>query len=230
VRVDVFTRAELDDRLTAAELRELQLLGYQGPRATEWVAARAAAHRVIGMVDVLSEADGAPRVAKGALSLSHDGDWVAVATAATGRVAVDICSRAHRERVAKVLRRLGVFGDPCLAWAAIECALKLRRRGVWTLLGDESSTVEPSRARVIDAAGGQVIDAADARLAVEAQGDGAIVRGVGADIRVSWRSCDGYALAWAYEPLAVIERKPALKAAARSAALRAARAHRARLA
>ena len=182
MRVDVFTRAELDDRLTAAELRELHLLGYEGPRAAEWVAARSAAHRVVGMIDVLAEADGAPRVPKGALSLSHDGEWVAVATAASGRVAIDLCARGNREQVARVLRRLGVFGDPCLSWAAIECALKLRRRGVWTLLGDGDA------------------GAPDARVSVEAHGDGAIVRGIGDDVRVSWRSGDGYALAWAHEP------------------------------
>lgn len=209
MRVDVFTRSELDDSVTAAELRELQLLGYQGPRAAEWVAGRSAAHRVLGMVDVLAEADGAPRVASGALSISHDAEWVAVATAPSGRVAVDVCARANRERVARVLQRLGVFGDPCLTWAAIECALKLRRRGVWTLLGDDS--------------------ASRTSIAVEPQGAGAIVRGIGDDVRVAWRACDGYALAWAHEAQLVVERKPALKAAARSTALRAARAHRARL-
>jgi hypothetical protein len=204
MKVAVFTRDELDDRLTAAELRELHLLGYAGPRAAEWVAGRAAAHRVLGLMDVLAEADGAPRVGNGVLSLSHDGAWVAVATASSGRVAVDLCSRAHRERVAVVVKRLGVYGDPCLSWAAIECALKIRRRGVWNLM-DGSVTVEP-------------------------RGAGALVRGIGDDVHVAWRSGDGYALAWAHEAQFVVERKPAIKAAARSVALRAARAHRARLA
>ncbi|HUS28201.1 MAG TPA: hypothetical protein VMZ53_06820 [Kofleriaceae bacterium] len=221
MRVDVFTRGELDDRLPAAERRELHLLGFEGRRAAEWVAGRAAAHRVLGMVDVLAESDGAPRVAggaggaSGALSLSHDDEWVAVATAPSGRVAVDLCSRANRDQAAQVLRRLDVFGDPCLAWAALECALKLRRRGVMTLLGD--GPAEPR-----------------GHIVVEAQGAGATVRGIGADVHVSWRSCDGYALAWAHEveaqPVVAVERRPAVKAAARSLALRAARAHRARLA
>jgi hypothetical protein len=208
MKVAVFTRAELDDSLTAAELRELHLLGYQGPRAAEWVAGRAAAHRVLGMIDVLAEADGAPRIADGALSLSHDGGWVAVATAPSGRVAVDLCARTNRDRISRVLRRLGVYGDPCMAWAALECALKLRRRGVWALLGDGDAVP----------------------LSVDPDGAGAVVRGIGEDVHVAWRSGDGYALAWAHEASIVVERKPALKAAARSAALRAARAHRARLA
>lgn len=179
MRVDVFTRAELDDRLTPAETRELHVLGYEGPRAAEWVAARAAAHRVVGMIDVLTEADGAPSIATGALSLSHDGDWVAVATAASGRVAVDLCARANRDQAASVLHRLGVFGDPCLSWAAIECALKLRRRGVMTLLGDSS---------------------AEREVSIEPNDAGAVVRGIGDDVHVSWRSGDGYALAWARTP------------------------------
>ena len=222
MRVDVFTRAELDDALTAAELRELHLLGYQGPRADEWVAARAAAHRVLGLVDVLTEADGAPRVANGVLSLSHDGHWVAVALAPSGRVAVDLCARTNRERCAKVLHRLGVYGDPCMSWAGLECALKLRRRGVWTLLPDSSSI--DSRGENV-AAGQHGLGA----VSVEPRGAGAIVRGIGDDVAVSWRSGDGYALAWAHEAQLVVERKPAIKAAARSAALRGARAHRARL-
>ena len=173
MRVSVFMRDELDDVLTAAELRELHVLGLAGPRAAEWVAGRAAAHRLLGLVDVLSAPDGAPRIASGSLSLSHDGDWVAVATAPSGRVAVDLCARAHRERVATVLHRLGVYGDACMSWAAIECALKLRRRGVWTLL--------------------------DRGMSVEPQGAGAVVRGIGDDVHVAWRSCGGYALAWAHE-------------------------------
>lgn len=225
MRIAVFTRGELDDGLTAAELRELHLLGYDGPRAAEWVAGRAAAHRVLGRVDVLAEPDGAPRVATGALSLSHDGDWVAVATAPSGRVAVDVCARANREQVARVLRRLGVFGDPCLTWAAIECALKLRRRGVWTLLnGDGVNLVTFGHG----ASKGDNVDTVP--LSVEPQGAGALVRGIGDDVHVAWRSCDGYALAWAHEAQLVVERKPARRAAARSVALRAARAHRARLA
>jgi hypothetical protein len=137
---------------------------------------------MLGLVDVLTQADGAPRIAHGVLSLSHDADWVAVATAPSGRVAVDLCAREKREQVARVLGRLGVYGDPCMAWAALECALKLRRRGVTTLLDDERVFVEP-------------------------HGAGAVVRGIGDDVHVAWRSGDGYALAWAREAgMSAVER------------------------
>ena len=194
MRIAVFARNELDDGLTAAEMRELVLLGYTGPRAAEWVAGRAAAHRVLGLVDVLADADGAPRVAAGVLSLSHDDNWVAVATAPSGGIAVDLCSRTHAPRIATILQRLGIHGDPCLTWAALECALKLRRQGVWTLVG--------------------------ARLAVEAAGPGAVVRGIGEDVEVRWRNCGDYTLAWSHEQGEVVSvsgmlarpRRPAVRA------------------
>jgi hypothetical protein len=181
VRVEVFARGdlpELREALTAAERAALDRLGLAGGRAREWIAGRCAARRVLGGgADVLVADDGAPHVAGSpvAASLSHDGAWVAVACG-TGGVAVDLCARAHAPRLPRVLARLGVEAreaDPCLVFAALECALKLRRRGVWSLL--------------------------EGGLSVEGGGDRALVRGVGDDVRVGWRATGDYALAWACE-------------------------------
>jgi len=139
------------DLLTDSERDHLDRLRHRGSRRDEWIAGRLAARRVLARrlgaaaqhLDVLSDEDGAPRVTGGAvplaISLSHDGGRVAVALAPGGvRLAVDVCDRAHAGRLPAILRRLGVTGahrDPCALWAAIECALKLRRRAVTALLG-----------------------------------------------------------------------------------------------
>lgn len=187
-RIAVFACADLEISrvgLTGAERDQLDGSRFGEARAREWIAGRIAAHRVIGArasggpadVSVLGGAGGAPRVvgAEVAISISHDGGWVAVALG-EGRVAIDLCAREHDARLVRILDRLGVASDapPGLAWAALECALKLRGRGVWSLL--------------------------EADLAIEREEHGACVLGVGAPARVEWALSGDYAMAWAEEP------------------------------
>jgi phosphopantetheinyl transferase len=173
--VKVWSRAELaEGHLTDEERDDLRRLALTGRRADEWIAGRIAIHRVLGAATSVTTCDdGAPdyRPAPGAryqsISLSHDGGWVAVAAAEGSEVAVDLCTIAHAARLGPILARLGVVtNEPCLAWAAIECALKLRRRAIWSLL--------------------------DGKLAVA---DGR-VSGIGEDVRVDARMTSDYALAW----------------------------------
>jgi 4'-phosphopantetheinyl transferase-like protein len=175
--------------LTAAERDQLDRSAFCAARAREWTAGRVAAHRALAAhvapgceLSVLGDASGAPHVAGADLgiSISHDGAWVAVAVG-DGRVAIDLCARQHDARLVRILDRLGVASDapPAVAWAALECALKLRRRGVWSLL--------------------------DADLAIDLATDLAIDRearviGVGPPARVAWTQTGEYALAWAEEP------------------------------
>ena len=137
--------------LTRTERAEVERLRYRGRRRDEWIAGRLAARRVLARrlgagvrdVSVVADPAGAPRVTGGpaplAISLSHDGGRVAVALApGRGRVAVDVCDRAHADRLPAILgpawrrrrarRRLRGL-------AALECALKLRGLGVTALLG-----------------------------------------------------------------------------------------------
>ena len=116
----------------------------------------------LGGCDVLSAPDGAPYVTGGldyAVSLSHDGAYVAVALAQGRgrRIGVDLCLRAHTARVRRILDRLGVEAspiDPVAQWAALECVIKLRRRSVTTLF--------------------------DAALSLERRAEALVVRGLGA--------------------------------------------------
>jgi hypothetical protein len=174
IDVRVFSRCELPqsrDALSADERALLDRLGLSGAREREWIAGRAAVHRTIGhATSVLADDDGAPSRDGWSVSLSHDADWVAVAAARDRRVAIDLCSVVHEARAARILTRLGVCcDDPCRAWAALECALKLRHRGVWQLL--------------------------DGTLAVS---DGR-VSGIGSDVVVESIAHDEYRLAWAQE-------------------------------
>ncbi len=153
VAVFVEERAGLADgreQLTAAEQEMLAGARFGAAREREWIAGRAAAHRALtaclgrqaaGM-SVINDPSGAPRILGRddvALSLSHDDGWVAVAVS-TGpgrRAAIDLCGLARARRVAGILERLGVPSNglhPCLTWAALECALKLQHRSVWSLL------------------------------------------------------------------------------------------------
>jgi 4'-phosphopantetheinyl transferase len=162
VRLRVLARHALgrgDGRLSAAEARELAARGYVGRRRSEWISGRAAAHRLLrewlgpdrALPDVLGDPDGAPRLHGGpgaSISLSHDGDWIAVALAEGRgvRAGVDLCARAHAGRLVPILTRIGLGEaaaavgaagglDPCVTWAALECTLKLRRLGISALLG-----------------------------------------------------------------------------------------------
>ena len=177
------------DLLTDRERDNLDRLRHRGSRRDEWIAGRLAARRVLAGrlgaaaqdLSVLSDEDGAPRVTGGAvplaISLSHDSGRFAVALApGHGRVAVDVCDRVHARRLPAILRRLGVSAthhDPCAIWAAIECALKLRRRAVTTLLG--------------------------APLNIAASADRIRVSGLGADAECQVASRADHALAWAEE-------------------------------
>lgn len=164
--IGVYARAALAGELTCAERAELLRLSLAGPRAAEWIAGRLAVHRLLGDVDVVSAADGAPVVEQGHVSISHDDAWVAVAADA-GPIGIDLCARVHATRVARILERLGVAtAAPLRAWTALECALKLRRLGVWTLL--------------------------DRELAI----DGDTVIGIGAPVRVTWHEARDYVVAW----------------------------------
>ena len=180
--------------LTRTERAEVERLRYRGRRRDEWIAGRLAARRVLARrlgagardVSVVADPAGAPRVTGGpaplAISLSHDGGRVAVALApGRGRVAVDVCDRAHADRLPAILARLGVadgHADACAVWAALECALKLRGLGVTALLG--------------------------APLAIAATGDATgsdrlRVSGLGAAAVCQVASRGDYALAWAEE-------------------------------
>jgi phosphopantetheinyl transferase len=176
--------------LTRTERAEVERLRYGGRRRDEWIAGRLAARRVLARrlgpdaadLSVVTDPTGAPRVTGGAaplaISLSHDGGRIAVALAAgQGRVAVDVCDRAHARRLPAVLARLHLAddnADACAIWAALECALKLRGVGVTALLG--------------------------ARLAVAPMGVAALrVSGLGATAVCRVSSRKDYALAWAEE-------------------------------
>ena len=184
-RIAVFACADLEISragLTDAERDQLDGSRFGEARAREWIAGRIAAHRVLdgaacGPVSTLGDAGGAPYLvgAELGVSISHDGAWVAVAIG-DGRVAIDLCAREHEPRLVRILDRLGVATDahPGLVWAALECALKLRGRGVWSLL--------------------------DADLAIEPEAHAARVLGVGAPARVTWALTGDYAMAWAEEP------------------------------
>src|SRR3954463_10444173 len=94
--------------LTRIERAEVERLRYGDRRRDEWIAGRLAARRVFvrrlgpgaGELNGVTDPTGAPRVTGGpaplAISLSHDGGRIAVALApGRGRVAVDVCDRAH---------------------------------------------------------------------------------------------------------------------------------------
>ena len=141
-------------------------------------AGRAAARVALGAdVTIVNDPDGAPRLVghDGFISISHDAPFVAIALADT-RCGVDLCALAHEARVRRVLAGLGIAPDPhpCLVFAAIEAALKLRREGAWHLFD-----------RTVACAPGALT---------------ARVTGIGAPVDVAWELRDGYALAWTQEP------------------------------
>jgi hypothetical protein len=160
-------------RLTEVERAELDRL-LLGARTDEWIRGRLAMHHVLGGASVTTCDDGAPdyRPAPDAryrsVSLSHDGAWIAVAASERERVAIDLCALDHADRLGPILARLGVTAsEPCVAWASIECALKLRRRAIWSLL-DGTIGVRDGR-----------------------------VTGIGEDVHVESSTTAHYALAWA---------------------------------
>ena len=195
--VTVFDRGELDGRedlLTRAERRCLADARFGARRRSEWIAGRVAARRTLfrllgddgRSVSVVSASNGAPRALGRpdlSISLSHDGAWVAVATSRrqgqSARVAIDLCDARHDGRVRRLLDRLsidraGTSLSPCAAWAALECALKLRGSGIACLL--------------------------DARLGLSHVEDGTVESaGLGASATVTVAETESFALAWAEE-------------------------------
>ena len=144
-------RAAREEWLSEAERAHVAALGFGERRRNEWVRGRVAARgkltakfgdEVAAGLSLLSDEDGAPRLegkSDCAISLSHDGDYfaVAISDAALTRVAVDICLPQHQARLHRVFSRLGMSirkRDLLAAWAGLECFLKLRRMGIATLL------------------------------------------------------------------------------------------------
>lgn len=143
VRAWLWPRARGRIALTSREQAFLEAAGFAAARRAEWSRARSLAHRVLPAgASVLSARDGAPRLlgAPGlSISLSHEGAATAVAVRRGGRVAIDLARRLHARRLAVILSRLAPLGrgcdDPVRAWVALECALKLRRLSVYSLVG-----------------------------------------------------------------------------------------------
>ena len=149
--------AAREDVLSEAERAQAASLCLGRRRSDEWIRGRMSVRRALvsrfgedaSSTSLLVEADGAPRLSGGvdcAVSLSHDGDYFAVAIAdqALMRVGVDICLRQHEVRLRRILSRLKVRAsgiDVVTQWAAAECFLKVRRLGVAALL-DTALTLE----------------------------------------------------------------------------------------
>jgi hypothetical protein len=149
--------AAREDVLSEAERAEAASLCLGQRRRDEWIRGRTCVRRALvsrfgedaSSTSLLADADGAPRLSGSvdcAVSLSHDGDYFAVAIAerALMRVGVDICLRQHEARLRRILQRLKVCApgiDVVAQWAAAECFLKLRRLGVAALL-DTALTLE----------------------------------------------------------------------------------------
>jgi len=142
------------------------------------LAARAALATWCGRddIEIVNDPDGAPRLVgqDGFISISHDAPWVAVALG-DARCGVDVCAVAHEPRVRRILASLGITAaaHPCLVFAGVEAALKLRREGVWKLM--------------------------DRAVAVLPHELGARITGIGAPVDVRWELREGYALAWTEE-------------------------------
>jgi hypothetical protein len=130
-----------------------------------------------------------PAVEAGCVSVSHDGEWFAVAVA-DSNVGIDLCSRVHATRIAKILAWLGVGGDPIepvSAWAALEAVLKLRRLGIEELRGRllELRAREPG--------------VSENRTRPGLPSAGIVVVGIGEPAMVQLRCEDDYVIAWATE-------------------------------
>lgn len=151
-------------------------------RRDEWIRGRLAIRRVLRdpATSIVVDADGAPRAVGGeprSVSLSHDGNWIAVAVGSEEvRLGVDLCVREHASRVARILAWLGIETscDPVLAWTALEVALKLRRLSV-EALRDRALVVEQIAA------------------------DQIVVRGLGAAVTATVRADVDHVVAWARE-------------------------------
>ncbi len=130
-------------------------------RRDEWIRGRLAIRRVLGdpAASVVVAPDGAPEVIGRAchVSLSHDGDWIAVAIH-DALVGIDLCVRAHGARVARILAWLGVRGDvdALAGFAALEAVLKLRRLPIEALRDRPLALATRDRAIVVSGLGDPV--------------------------------------------------------------------------
>lgn len=153
-----------------------------GSRRAEWVAARLGLAGILPTgAHVVTGPDGSPRVigAAWAASIAHEDGWVAVATRpGGGRVAIDLVPDSAAPAAARALARVRPRGDDCApaaAWAALECAAKLRGVGVALLL--------------------------DRRVRIATRGSDALaVEGLGRAARVRLHRLPGALLALADEP------------------------------
>jgi phosphopantetheinyl transferase len=135
--------------LRSGERTQLRTMRLSPQRQEEWIRGRLAIHRALSArlgrrarAQVLTRPDGAPHLVgmPYTVSLSHDGTWFAVAIAPgrSARVGVDLCHRSHAARLPSIVARLtrpDAHLDALEQWAALECVLKLRGRGITSLLG-----------------------------------------------------------------------------------------------
>lgn len=165
VRIEDLSSLPADHSLLrSGERRQLSAMRVSAQRQEEWIRGRVAIRRAVmarlgrrgHACQVLSRPDGAPRVIgiPYTVALSHDGTWFAVALVPgrAARVGIDLCRRAHAERLPPLLARLtrpGIQLDPVVQWAALECVIKLRGVGIAALL-EATPTLrrEGSRIRV----------------------------------------------------------------------------------
>ncbi len=158
----------------------------QSERA-RWIRGRAALRWLAPELgSVLEHRDGAPRPVnpRWAVSLSHAGEHVAVVVMPRQgegtAVAIDLVPQSATAMLVQVLAglRLTVDGalSPARVWAALECALKLRRSPVDVLLSSEL------------------------RVSANDNGDGAVVHGVGRQAEVRFLARARYLLGVACEP------------------------------
>lgn len=206
--------------LSAAEQTELAVHAFGPRRRREWIRGRLAARRALAQfagdgaaaASVLVHPDGAPRVTGCpgvALSLSHDGDYIAIALGrgSSLSVGVDLCLHSHRERARQILHRLAVTSgrlDPVVQWAAIETALKLRRMAVTSLLDAHVTLVVRNVVRnsdMTDVSETSVNRSVGRNSDVTDVSETSVVRisGLGADVDVGVRTEADYAVAWGAE-------------------------------
>ena len=170
------------ERLHPRERRCLERLDLTAARRAAWVAARLGLAGILPAgAHVVTGPDGAPEVvgAAWAASIAHEDGWVAVAARpGGGRVAIDVVPDSAAPVAARALTRVRLSGRDCApsaAWAALECAAKLRGVGVALLL--------------------------DRRVRIAALGGDAVtVEGLGAAARVRLHRLPGAVLALADEP------------------------------
>jgi hypothetical protein len=173
LHVDILPATAVSDEwLTEAERVQLTTLQFCQRRRNEWIRGRQVMRNAListfgdsaARLSILTDDDGAPRV-EGmtdlAISLSHDGDYFAAAIAGRPglRVGVDLCLRLHERRLRKIFPRLAVHApnvDVVVAWASLECFLKLRRLGVVDLL-DTAFTIAISDNRLTISALGSTV-------------------------------------------------------------------------